>query len=76
MQYFSGVRRKTRMSFPALRQAAFGARRLYTVGAAAEGKGTEKGGSETQADRSRLEGARTQVALEPHWQAAIDSATD
>jgi hypothetical protein len=63
------------MSFPALRQAAFGARRLYTVGAIAEGKGTEKSGSETQADRSRSDGART-VALEPHWQAAIDSATD
>jgi hypothetical protein len=64
------------MSLSALRQAAFGARRLYTVGAAADGKSTEKGGFETQTDRSRTESARTQVALEPHWQAAIDSATD
>jgi hypothetical protein len=64
------------MSLPALRQAAFGARRLYTVGAPADGKSTEKRGSETQADRPRIEGARNQVALEPHWQAAIDSATD
>ena len=62
------------MSLTALRQAAFGARRIYTV--AGEGKRPEKGGSETQADRSRSESNKTQVALEPHWQAAIDSATD
>jgi hypothetical protein len=64
------------MSLTALRQAAFSARRIYTVGGAAEGTRSEKGGSDAQAERARTEGARTQVALEPHWQAAIDSATD
>jgi hypothetical protein len=62
------------MSLTALRQAAFGARRLYTV--AGDGKRSEKGGSDAQADRARSESSKTQVALEPHWQAAIDSATD
>ncbi len=61
------------MSMTALRQAAFGARRLYTVGNGSEGKRAEKGSSDAQTDRDARD---NQVALEPHWQAAIDSATD
>jgi hypothetical protein len=64
------------MSPTALRQAAFGARRLYTVGGAAEVKRAEKGGSDAQADRSRTDAVEATVTPEPHWQAAIESATD
>ena len=46
---------KTQMSITALRQAAFGARRLYTVGSGSEGKRTEKGSSDAQADRAARE---------------------
>jgi hypothetical protein len=64
------------MSFTALRQAAFGARRIYTVGGAAEAKRAEKGGSEAQTDPGRSDASKPPVTLEPHWQAAIESATD
>jgi hypothetical protein len=63
------------MSPTALRQAAFGARRIYTVGSAADRKRTEKGGPDAQAELVRPD-TRSEEALEPHWQAAIDSATD
>jgi hypothetical protein len=63
------------MSFTALRQAAFGARRIYTVGGAADAKLGEKGGSDMQTDRTRSD-TKPSITLEPHWQAAIESATD
>jgi hypothetical protein len=63
------------MSLPAHRQAAFGVRRLYTVGGMAEVKPTERGGPDAPADRTRGDGT-TAVTPEPHWQAAIELATD
>ncbi len=71
------------MSFTALRQAAFGARRTYTIGGVGDSKLAEKGGSEPRiatasapSDRTRTESNRPTITLEPHWQAAIESATD
>lgn len=64
------------MSFTALRQAAFGARRIYTVGGAADSRRGEKGGSEIKTDRPSTDPSATTDALEPHWQETIESATD
>ena len=64
------------MSLTAVRQAAFGARRIYTVGSAADRKRGPKGESDVPADQALAESDKNQDNLEPHWQAAIDSATD
>lgn len=65
------------MSLTALRQAAFSARRTYTVGASAEIKRPD-GGEASRKERPRkdtnIEGVS--IPLEPHWQASIDAATD
>jgi hypothetical protein len=63
------------MSLTAHRQAASGARRIYTVGGMAEVKPTERGGPDTPTDGTRGHGI-TAVTPEPHWQAAIELATD
>jgi hypothetical protein len=65
------------MSLTALRQAAFSARRTYTVGSSVEIKRPD-GGDSSRSERGRIDTDVDGVAvpLEPHWQASIDAATD
>ena len=68
------------MSLSALRQAAFSARRTYTVGSSAEikrpdgGEASRHGRNERARKDTNIEGVS--IPLEPHWQASIDAATD
>jgi hypothetical protein len=62
------------MSFTALRHVALSSRRTYTVGEKFEAKRPD-GEKDTRADRVRRE-ADGSVAVEPHWLASIELATD
>lgn len=63
------------MSLTALRQAAFSARRTFTV-ATSDVKRPD--GSDAGAERPRKDTAAEGVSiqLEQHWQKSIDAATD
>ncbi len=64
------------MSLTALRQAAFSARRTFTV-ASSDSKrpdGSDAPGSERTRKDTATEGVTIQ--LEQHWQQSIDAATD
>ena len=62
------------MSLTALRQAALSSRRTYTVGEKLEAKRPD-GDKDARGDRTRRE-ADGSVAVEPHWWAMIELATD
>jgi hypothetical protein len=62
------------MSLTALRQAAFSARRTFTV-ASSEAKRPD-GSDSPSAERGRRDTSAEGVQLEQHWQESIDSATD
>jgi hypothetical protein len=63
------------MSLPALRQAAFSARRTFTVGSDTKRPdGSDAPGAERARKDTATEGVSIQ--LEQHWQQSIDAATD
>jgi hypothetical protein len=65
------------MSFTALRHVAMSSRRTYTVGDKLEAKRPE-GAIETRAAAraERTREADGSIAVEPHWLASIELATD
>lgn len=66
------------MSLTALRQAALSSRRTYTMGEKLEAKrpdGDQDARKDSWGDRTRRE-ADGSVAVEPHWWAMIELATD
>ena len=63
------------MSLTAVRHAAFSARRTYTVGGTVDVKRPDSETSSAERRTGESDDGAT-VALEPHWQASIESATD
>jgi hypothetical protein len=65
------------MPLTALRHAAFSARRTYTVGSSVDGKRPD-GSDGARSDRAHNDTSSEDlsIALEPHWEASIDAATD